>query len=141
MNAHPLEIAALILSILAALSSGYLFTLKLSDLVGVKRTKQNGPLLFMARDNLRRQAFTMAVCVGMVMLAVSGFNNNSVVTSQVRNLLMGMCGFAVLIIAESVFIYRRREKMALLIMLYESRPEGLAGGRRASDPPGEPVRE
>lgn len=140
MSPHLLEVTALVLSIGALCASGFLFTLKLSDLTRVKQSKQNGPLLFMARDNVRRQGFTMAVCGGMVMLSISGLNNDGPIVAQTKNLLMGMCVFALLMVAESVFIYRRREKMALLIALYENRPEGVPGGRRASDPPiGEPV--
>lgn len=142
MTPHPLEFASLILSILALLGSAFLFTLKLSDLSEAKRSKQNGPVLFMVRDNLRRQAFTMAVCAGMVALSISGYNSDAPVIAQTKNLLTGMCVFSLLLVAESVFTFRRREKLALLIALYEGMPERIPGGRRASDPPlGDPISE
>lgn len=135
MSAHPLEVTSLVCASLAVLASGYLFTLKLSDFLKVKRERRNGPMLFITRDNIRRQGFTMAVCAGMVALSISGVYSDAVVTSEVRNLLTGMCVFSTLIVAESVFIYRRREKLALLIAIYEAMPEGIPGGRRKSDPP------
>lgn len=135
MTPHPLEISSLVLSSFALFGSAFLFTLKLSDLIRVKRSQQNGPLTFMAWDNVRRQSFTMAVCAGMLALSVSGFNYDGPLVPQTKNLLTGMCGFALLIVVDAVFIYRRREKMALLIAIYEGMPNGVPGGRRASDPP------
>jgi hypothetical protein len=132
-TAHPLEIVFLVSAVVSLSATTYLFTLKLSDLLRVKREKINGPILFMVRDNLRRQAFYMAFCAGMVALAVSAVNNRTVPQAQTLNLICGMVAFAILIASDALFTYRRREKLALLVALYE----GMRGGRRATDPPAE----
>jgi hypothetical protein len=130
LNPHPLEWIALGGSVLACMASAYLFTLKILDLMRVKREKQNGPMLFMTSDNVRRQGFTMAVSAGMLMAAVSSVNNPIDLTSQAMTLLLCLSFVALAIALESVFIYRRREKLARLIALYE----GRIGGKRATDP-------
>lgn len=131
MTAHTMEVACLGASLVALLSSAWLFTLKLADLIRVWRSRVNGPTLFMVRDNLRQQAFTMAVCAGMVMLSLSGYNGPEPVSEQALNLLAGLFLLACVVVIDAVFTYRRREKLALLVSIYEGRP----GGRRASDPP------
>lgn len=130
-TAHPLEWTFLGLAAVAMLVSAYLFALKVGDMLAVKRSGKNGPMLFAAVDNLRRQGFTLAVCGGMLMLAVSSVNSTLELNPQTMNLLTGGVFFASAVILEAVFIYRRREKMALLVALYD----GGVPRRRATDHP------
>lgn len=131
-TAHPLEIVFLIVALIALAESFYLFTLKLSDLLKVKRERQNGPMLFMTMDNLRRQGFSLTVCGGMVILAVSGINSPSEITAQTKTLLTAGVLFALAMIIEGAFIYRRRKKLAVLVALYEGMAQA-GGGRRITD--------
>lgn len=131
LNVHPLEWVSLAFTVLACMTSGILFTMKVRDLTRVKRSKQNGPMLFMTTDNARRQGFTMAASAGMLMASVSSVNNPVPLTPQVMNLIVCIIFVAMAIAMESVFIYRRREKLALLIAIHEGKP----GGKRATDPP------
>lgn len=136
---HALEWVFLVTSLLALCAAMALFMLKIGDFLRVRKAKQNGPLLFMVTDNLRRQGVTLAVCGGLLMLAVSGINNQTPMTSQALNLVTGSVLFSVALTVEAVFIYRRREKMALLVAIYEQ--ASVPGGRRCTDPPateGEP---
>lgn len=131
MTAHPLEILFLVLSGLALLASCILLSLKVGDLFKVKRSGQNGAVLFAVGDNLRRQVFTVAVCGVLCGLAISSVNSPLELNAQTRNLMSGGVFVSLAVLAEAVFIYRRREKMALLIAVYE----GWPGGRRCTDPP------
>lgn len=131
VTAHPLEVAFLVLAGLALVESGGLFWLKLQDILSVRRSGQNGPILFAVSDNLRRQVSTVAVCGVLLGLAISGCNNPLELNAQTRNLLWGGVFVAAVVMLEGVFIYRRRNRMALLIATYEGKP----GGRRCTDPP------
>jgi hypothetical protein len=51
-------------SILSLLATGSLFTLKLADLVRVKRSGVNGPMLYMKKDNIRHQGVPACDLVG-----------------------------------------------------------------------------
>lgn len=133
ITVHPLELLFLVAASVSLVATGYLFTLKLSDLLRVKQNRVNGPVLFMVRDNLRRQAFYMSFCGVMVGLGISGVNNTSAPTSQTLNLLIGMIAFAMLIAGDAFFTYRRREKLAQLVAHYEG--QGVPGGKRRTDPP------
>lgn len=133
MNPHNLEVALLIVSTLAFGSSSAMFSLKVRDVLRVRRAKQNGPMLFVTTDNTRRQGFTMAVSAWMLMTAVASVNSQEPVTALVRTLLTCLIFVSLAITAEAGFIYRRRERLAELLALYE----GVPGGRRASDPPKE----
>ena len=137
MSAHPLEIAFLLISLVGVFATGYIFTLHLADLSEVRRRRVNGPMLFIARDNLRMRAFLMAVCAGSAALAVSSVTNSDPLNDQANNLMIGLMGISLVMVGEALFAYRRREKMALLIALYD----GLPGGKRSTDPPAvEPAR-
>jgi hypothetical protein len=133
VNTQPLEWAFLGSAVLSLFLTGYLFTLKLSDLAQVKRRGVNGAILFMKKDNLRATAFFLACSAGMLGLAISSVTNTDALNAQTKNLLVGMIAFALLIAGDSFFTYRRRTRMAVLVAAYED--QGRPGGRRASDPP------
>lgn len=126
-----MEWACLTASLVAFVASAVLFSLKVMDLLKVKRSKQNGPMLFTTMDNLRRQGFTMAAAAAILMTSVSSLNNPLPLSSQTLTLLTCLLFVSIAIAADSAFIYRRREKLALLIAIYEGKP----GGLRATDPP------
>lgn len=140
MTSESLEVTFFVLSVLCIFANGYLFTLKLSDLVKVKRQRVNGPILFMTWDKIRHQCFMLSVAVGMAALAVSGLNNPDEIGAQTRNLLTGSIGFALLVLGDAVFTYRRRIKMAVMVAKYEAEALaalGIPGGKRKHDPPKE----
>lgn len=115
-----MEVVFLVASSLSLVATGALFTLKLADLVKVKRSGVNGPVLYMKKDNIRHQAFQMAVSAGMLMTAISGVNNPSVVSAQTKNLLCLGTGVAIVFVVDSIFTYRRRVELARLIDQYET---------------------
>jgi uncharacterized membrane protein YedE/YeeE len=141
MDSQSLEWSFLWASVLCSLAKGYLFTLKLSDLLQVRREGQNGPILYMTRDKVRHQAFMLAVSVGMAMLAVSSVNNPEYVSTQAKNLLFGGLAFALLLIGDAMFTFRRRAKLPELVAKYEAGTTAtyavVAGGKRPHDPPKE----
>lgn len=118
--------------------SVWLFVLKANDLFRVKREGTNGPLLFMVWDNLIRHGFTLGVCVGMLVLAISGINNRDPVVGHLRTFIICASLFACALGVQGLFIYRRREKLALLVAAYEAKmavADVMPGGQRKTDPP------
>lgn len=120
MDSDVLELGFLAASILSLLATGSLFTLKLADLVRVKRSGVNGPMLYMKKDNIRHQAFQLAISSGMLMVAVSSVNNPGVVTPQTKNLIVLATCISAVFVVDSVFTYRRRENLAKMIAQYEA---------------------
>lgn len=137
MSAHPLEVAVFVVSVIAVLTTGFLFTKKLADLVQVKRAGKNGPILFITWDNIRHQGFMMGLCFGLTALSISGLNNHTPPSPQALNWIAGGIGFAVVAVLDSLFRYRRRLRLAELVAEYERRTsiEPLPGGKRKYDTP------
>lgn len=115
-----LEGTLLVLSALSAIANGVLFTLKLADLVKVKREGVNGPITFMKMDNIRHQAFIMAAAFGMTMLAVSAWNNKAPLLPQTKNLIVGITVIAGMSVCDAIFTYRRRGRLAELVAQYDA---------------------
>lgn len=137
MGTHPLEVALFIAAGLAVLTTGFMFTVKLSDLVQIKRTGTNGPILFMKWDNIRHQGFMLAVSSGLLALSIAALNNHVPPSGQALNFISGGIAFATLLVADSLFRYRRRRRLAELVAEYERRAfvEPVPGGKRRYDPP------
>jgi hypothetical protein len=128
-HVHPFEWWFLVASAAAVGISAYLFTLKLGDLLRVKRERKNGPILYMAGDKIRHQGFTLALSAGMLMLAVSAVNNNTEPSPQTLNFLVGSALTGIGIFIDGLFTLRRRRRLAELID--EHHPPTL--GRRVTD--------
>ena len=129
-TSHEYELICFVAAFCAVVMSSYLFTVKLSDLLRVRREGQNGPVLFMATDKIRHQGFTLAVSMGMLMLAVSAVNNPAPPQPQTLNFILGTAVFAMGIVVDGLFTYRRRIKLAELVGRYS----GQLGGTRKTDP-------
>lgn len=128
-HAHMYELCFFGFSALAVCVSSGLFTLKLGDLIRVKRERKNGPILFMVTEKIRHQGFLLALSSGLLMLAVSAINNPSPPTPQTLNLIVGAALCALAIVVDGLFTYRQRRRMAELVAIYAPKP----GGQRAMD--------
>lgn len=137
MGTHPLEVLFACVASVATLTTGFLFTVKLADLIRVKRQGVNGPIVFMTWDNIRHQCFMFGMASGMCGLAISSLNNPVPPSPQALNFITGAVVFAVAITADSSFRYRRRRRLAELVAEYERQEsiEPLPGGKRKYDPP------
>jgi hypothetical protein len=117
-HVHPYEWCFLVASAAAVCVSVYLFTLKVGDVLRVKRERKNGPILFMASDKVRHQGFTLALSSGMLMLAVSAVNNNAQPSPQTLNFVVGSALTGIGIFVDGLFTLRRRRRLVELVDAY-----------------------
>jgi hypothetical protein len=134
-NPHPYEIAFLVLSLIACGAAAIIFFLSIRDLQQTKDDGINGPVLYLAWDDIFSCAFTIATAVGLATLAWSGFNNPTPPSPQALNLVGGCAAFAFLLALRKAMIYRRRIVLARLIKQHDDQIKGRRGGKRRYDPP------
>lgn len=132
-TAHPYEWMLLGLSVGASSVSAWLFTLKIGDLITVRSARrQDAPLLYHVKDEIRHQGFVLAWSAGLLMLAITGINNPSPPQVQALNMIVGgMCLAASVVLDGALtFLKRRRMRAVLAAAVLAAMP----GGKRATDP-------
>jgi uncharacterized transporter YbjL len=119
-TAHPYEVACLILSSLAVLSSIGLFLVKVSDLFLQVKNKTNGIMRFMVLDKMRHQGFMMVMSSVLLNLSINSVNNMAEPTGQALNWIASGTLLSLLIVADCFFTYRRRLTQKLMVAEYEA---------------------
>lgn len=135
MTWNPLELAFVSCALVSTSLSAWLFTLKVSDLMRIRRERINGAMLYLTTDKVRHQGFMLAYSTGILMLAVAALFTAPPPPDYWRvpqslTLICGLTAFSIGIACDALFTYRRRKKMAHLVAEYM----GQAGGKRKTDP-------
>lgn len=138
--AHWTEITLFAMSLLATPLWAVLLVLKIRD---IKKNKTNGPILFMLNDNRRFGIWFFSLSALFLYLSCSALTNppdkhDYEWFQQSRDFVVGMNAAAFGLVVESLYRFRRRAKMAVLVAEYEAEQEQitpLAGGSRSYDPP------
>lgn len=134
---HPYEIALLIVSTIAVPVVAALFTLKLTDLVRVIVGRINGATRYHTVYKFRHEVILFGISVGVLTLAISGFNNPVPPSAQALNWIMFGIALSSALIVDAIWTFRKRHQLPVLIAEEERRHGGddpVLGGRRSTDP-------
>jgi hypothetical protein len=133
-NPHPYEIAFLVVSAVSVICSVSLFVLKMSDVLLVKHSGTNGVLAFSTTEKARRQGFMLTITCMFLYMSLTAVNNPMPLSTQALNQISGMIVAQLLLVVDSWFTYRKRNKLPGLIKA-EKWSVPLPGGRRSTDAP------